>query len=85
MSGIKMKRKVVMTITADETNAGGLKVKFVFVPDVGGVRTHQGLKQAVMALMALVNNEFETPPGKAAEENKKAANAKRQAAKGGEA
>jgi hypothetical protein len=59
MSVNKMKRKVVMTITADETDAGGIKVKFDFVPDVGGVRTHLGLKQAVMALMALVNNKFE--------------------------
>jgi hypothetical protein len=55
----EMKRKVVMTITADETDAGGLKVKFDFDPDVGGVVTHPELKQAVMALMALVNNKFE--------------------------
>lgn len=66
MSGIKMNRKVVMTITADAVDAAGLKVKFDFVPDVGGVGTHLGLSQAVMALMALVNNKFETP-GKAVE------------------
>jgi hypothetical protein len=66
MSGIKMKRKVVMTITADAVDAGGLKVKFDFVPDLGGVGTHPGLKQAVMSLMALVNNKFETA-GKAVE------------------
>lgn len=65
MSGIKMKRKVVMTITADETDAG-VKVKFDFFPNVGGVGTHLGLSQAVMALMALVNNKFETS-GKAVE------------------
>lgn len=71
MSVIKMKRKMVMTITANEADAGGLKVKFDvkfdFFPDLGGVRTHQGLKQAGMALMALVNNKFETP-GEAVEE-----------------
>ena len=67
MSGIKMKRKVVMTITADAANAGGVKVKFDFSPNIGGVCTHQGLKRAVIALMALVNNNFETP-GKAVEE-----------------
>jgi hypothetical protein len=60
----EMKRKVVMTITADETDAGGLKVKFDFFPNVGGVSTHLGLNQAVIALMELVNNKFETP-GKA--------------------
>lgn len=60
MSVIKMKRKIVMTITADETNAGGLKVKFDFVPDLGGVGTHPELKKAVMALIALVNNKFGT-------------------------
>ena len=64
MSGIKTNRKVVMTITAP--NAAGVKVKFEFFPDLGGVGTHQGLKQAIMALMALVNNKFETP-GKAVE------------------
>lgn len=63
----EMKRKMVMTITANETDAGGLKVKFDFFPDLGGVGTHPGLKQAVMALMAIVNNKFETA-GKAVEE-----------------
>lgn len=67
MSAIKMKRKVVMTITADADNAVGVKVKFDFSPNIGWVCAHQGLKQAVMALMALVSNEFETP-GKAVEE-----------------
>ena len=67
MSGIKMNRRVVVTLTADAANAGGVKVKFDFSPNIGGVCTHQGLKQAVMALMALVNNKFETP-GKAVEE-----------------
>lgn len=63
MSGTKMKRKVVMTITADAVDAAGVKVKFDFVPDIGGVGSHQGLKQAVKALMALVGNKFETPLG----------------------
>jgi len=67
MSEIKMKRKVVMTVTADAANAVDVKVKFDFIPNIGGVRTHQGLKEAVMALMTLVNNKFETP-GKAVEE-----------------
>ena len=67
MSGIKKGRRVVITVTAGAADADGLKVKFDFSPDIGGVVTHQGLKQAVMALMALVNNEFETP-GKAVEE-----------------
>lgn len=67
MSGIKMNRKVVMTITADVVDAAGVKVKFDFFPDLGGVGSHQGLIQAVMALMALVNNKFETQ-GKAVEE-----------------
>ena len=66
MSEIKMKRKVVMTITADAANAGGVKVKFDFIPNVGGVSTHQGLRQAVMALMKIVENRFEIH-GKAVE------------------
>ncbi len=66
MSEIKMKRKVVMTITADAANAGGVKVKFDFSPDIGGVCAHQGLKQAVMALMKFVENRFEIH-GKAVE------------------
>ena len=66
MSGIK-NRKVVITVTEGEANAVDVKVKFDFIPNIGGVCTHQGLKQAVMALMALVNNKFETP-GKAVEE-----------------
>ena len=61
MSGIKVNRKVVMTVTADAANAVDVKVKFDFLPNIGGVGTHQGLRQAVMALMALVNNKFETP------------------------
>jgi hypothetical protein len=60
MSGIKKWRRVVITVTADAADADGLKVKFDFFPNVGGVSTHQGLRQAVMALMALVNNRFET-------------------------
>lgn len=36
MSGIKMKRKVVMTITADDTNADGFKVKFECSPTPAG-------------------------------------------------
>ena len=67
MSGINMNRRVVVTLTADAANAGGVKVKFDFSPNIGGVVTHQGLKQAVMALVALVNNGFETP-GKEANE-----------------
>lgn len=59
MSGIKMNRKVVMTVTADAVDAVDVKVKLDFFPDIGGVATHHGLKQAVMALMALVNNKFE--------------------------
>lgn len=61
MSAIKMKRKVVVTITAGAVDAVGVKVKFDFFPDLGGVMAHHGLKQAVMAMMALVNNNFETP------------------------
>ena len=67
MSGIKTQRKVVMTVTEGGADAVGVKVKFDFVPNIGGVVTHQGLKQAVMALMTLVSNKFETP-GKAVEE-----------------
>ena len=66
MSEIKKERRVVITVTADAADADDVKVKFDFIPNVGGVCTHQGLKQAVMALMALVNNNFETP-GKAVE------------------
>lgn len=67
MSEIKKERSVVITVTENETDVGGVKVKFDFTPDLGGVCTHQGLKQAVMAMMALANNKFETP-GKAVEE-----------------
>lgn len=59
MSGIKTNRKAVMTITAP--NAAGVTVKFDFFPDVGGVGTHPELKAAVVALLKLVNNKFETP------------------------
>lgn len=61
MSEIKKERRVVITVTEGEANAGGVKVKFDFFPNIGGVGTHQGLKQAIVALMALVNNKFETP------------------------
>lgn len=61
MSRIKKERRVVITITADPANAVDVKVKLDFFPNIGGVCTHQGLRQAVMALMALVNNKFETP------------------------
>lgn len=58
---MKMNRKVVITLTADPANAVGVKVKFDFFPNIGGVGTHQALKQAAMALIALANNKFETP------------------------
>ena len=61
MSEIKKERSVVMTITPDAVDAARVKVKFDFFPDLGGVARHKGMKQAVMALMALVNNGFETP------------------------
>ena len=67
MSGIKMKRKVVLTITEDDTDADGVKVEFEFFPDVGGVGTHPGLSAAGSALLKLLGNRFEIQ-GKAAEE-----------------
>ena len=61
MSEIKKERRVVITVTEGEANAGGVKVKFDFFPDLGGVGTHPDLKAAVVALLKLVNNKFETP------------------------
>lgn len=58
MSGIKTKRKVVMTITADAVDAAVVKVKFDFFPDLGGVQSHPGLTEAALTLLKLVGNKF---------------------------
>ena len=58
---MKKKRMMSLTFTENETDVGGVKVKFDFTPDFGGVCAHQGLKQVVMAMMELANNEFKTP------------------------
>lgn len=58
MSGNKMMRKVVMTVTADAADADSVKVKFDFFPDLGGVQSHSGLKEAALVLLKLVGNKF---------------------------
>ena len=65
MSGIK-NRKVVMTVTPDADDADSVNVKFDFFPDLGGVQSHPGLKEAALALLTLVGNKFKIR-GKAVE------------------
>ena len=67
MSGIKRKRKVVMTVTADAADADSVDVKFDFFPNLGGVQSHPGLTEAALTLLKLVGNKFKIR-GKAVEE-----------------